>query len=119
MRHLNMLCETEKEIDSRKGFRLSASNITRFAYVGIVVKGNDLAVIGVDAGSTDTRTAEIASDIFYEFFQIMVALEVFRCGLSTDNETVCIFRPQGRFNGFEIRNTAPKLFKKQILIGEG
>ena len=44
-----MLCETEKEVDSRKSFRLAVSSIACFANMSIIVKGDDLSVIGIDS----------------------------------------------------------------------
>ena len=49
MWHLNMLGEAEKEVDSGKGFRLTASSIAGYSDMGIIVKCDDLSVIGIDS----------------------------------------------------------------------
>ena len=115
---LNMLTETENEIEGRQSFGLMTS-FAAITDMGFVVEGYDFSVIRINAGGADAGTTKIAGDVLHEPLKVFISLQVFGRRRSTDNEAVRILFTQGFFDGSEIGDVVPKLFQENILKGEG
>ena len=73
---------------------------------------HSFTVIGVNAGSTDTGTAEVTSHIFNELFQIVIALQIFRRRSSFNVEAFGVFFTKSLIDWSKVRDTTAKFFRR-------
>jgi len=95
------------------------TGIVTIADMSLIVERNILSVIGVNAGSADTRTAKVTSNIFHETFEVFITSQVLRGRSSTDDKPVWVFKSEGFFNRREVWNVIAKFFQKNILKSNG